>query len=50
MGYSEKGLAGQVPRAGCREGGWGEADQVRELIETLAYGPGNVQGLSSLEE
>ena len=28
----------------------GTTDQVRELIETLAYGPGNVEGLSSLEE
>ena len=28
----------------------GTADQVRELIETLAYGPGNTQGLSSLED
>lgn len=28
----------------------GNADEVRELIETLAYGPGNTQGLSSLEE
>ena len=26
----------------------GTADQVRALIETLAYGPGNTQGLSSL--
>jgi hypothetical protein len=28
----------------------GTADQVRELIETLAYGSGNTQGLSSLEK
>ena len=28
----------------------GTADQVRELIETLAYDPGNTQGLSSPEE
>jgi ribosomal protein L37AE/L43A len=28
----------------------GTDEQVRELIETLAYGPGNTQGLSSLDE
>ena len=28
----------------------GTGDQVRELIETLAYGPGNTQGLASPEE
>ncbi|MCU0522896.1 MAG: Rho termination factor N-terminal domain-containing protein [Anaerolineae bacterium] len=28
----------------------GTADQVRELIETLAYGPGSAQGLSSPQE
>jgi RNase P subunit RPR2 len=28
----------------------GTADQVRELIETLAYGPGNARGLTALED
>jgi len=28
----------------------GTTEQVRELIETLAYGPGNTQGLSSPED
>ncbi|MFN2108425.1 MAG: Rho termination factor N-terminal domain-containing protein, partial [Anaerolineae bacterium] len=28
----------------------GTGDQVRELIETLAYGPGNTEGLTPVED
>lgn len=45
--HVRQGVAGKVVGQNVIQG---TGDQVRELIETLAYGPGNTEGLTPVED